>query len=622
MGISASFRAIGDLPAERRLAFAEAALLEPYPELQAAALEVLADPAGLGRPDLVLPHFPALSPALKRRVGELRDVFLPAARAMLSAERDAARRIGYEAIAALDPWSSASVLARGLEDVSSLIREVVAVLLEGIGSRALAHYVAVRLHGDPASRDFLDSQRAVLLDLVATLVRIFPRHSKRVFLELAVEQGPDAYPLLADAVLARGEPATVRALLQVLLTSSAQPAVAILFRLAAETNPRLREPALEVLRRRTDAGFPGLVAAELARLPEADFDALAARSAELPWWPGVEANPTLDPESAVRILDFVERSAVPPRRKQEMILAFRRSPYPEVRVRVLSALQKREVADLADIAAGCLSDPAEEVQLAAARAVIAANPPNRTRLLAPLLASESEAVRRLAQREVASASFDRLLRSFGRLDPATREAAARALAKIDARILDRLAEETASLDADRRLAALRLVDTLDAGEALRDTLLGLLSDPDRRVRATAVKVVQLAGSPEGRRLIEACLGDPDRRVRANAVEAFEDAGDPDCVPTLLPLLEDADNRVRANAAKALCRFGRPEGRETLEAMLRDDVEVVRLSAVWALGQAVFPGAGELLTSRAAQEGSEAVRAKIAEALERLKEASP
>jgi quinoprotein glucose dehydrogenase len=190
------------------------------------------------------------------------------------------------------------------------------------------------------------------------------------------------------------------------------------------------------------------------------------------------------------------------------------------------------------------------------------------------------------------------------------------------RILDRLAEETASLDAERRLAALRLVGALDAGEALGETLAGLLADPDRRVRATAVKVVQLAGSAEGRRLLENCLVDPDRRVRANAVEAFEDAGDETCVPRLIPLLNDVDNRVRANAAKALCRYDRPEGRATLEAMLRDPAEAVRVSAVWALGQSVLSDAGSRLAAHAERETSEAVRARVAEALAARKAAAP
>jgi HEAT repeat protein len=622
MGISASFRAIDELPAEQRLPYAEAALREAYPELQAAAFEVLADPGRLGRPELILPHYPSLSPALKRRVGELRDRFLPAARALLSAERDAARRIGYEALAALDPWGSAPLLLRGLEDASPLVREVSGVLLESLGARALSQFVAVRLHADSAALAFLEAQRAVLAELVPALLRLYPRHSKRVFLEVAVEMGPDAYAALCDVVLVRGEPASVRALLQVLSTASSEPAVETLFRLAAETNPRLREPALDILKRRTDPGFPGLVAVVLSRLSAADFDALASRSSEIPWWPGVEANPTLDAESALRLLDFAVRSAVPGRRKQDLILSLRRSPYPEVRIRVLAALQSLEVPDFAGIAASCLGDPSEDVQLAAARAVAAADPPNRARLLAPLLASESEAVRRFVQREVAGASFDRLLRSFGRLEPATREAAARALAKIDPRILDRLADETASLDAERRLAALRLVEALDAGAELRDVLAGLLADSDRRVRATAVKVVQLAGSPEVRRLLEAALQDPDKRVRANAVEAFEDAGDETCVPKLLPLLADGDNRVRANAAKALIRFERPEGRATLEAMLRDPVEAVRVSAVWALGQSVLSDATSRLEAHAEREPSEAVRARVAEALAQRKAAAP
>jgi len=189
----------------------------------------------------------------------------------------------------------------------------------------------------------------------------------------------------------------------------------------------------------------------------------------------------------------------------------------------------------------------------------------------------------MAMREVASAGFDKYLRSFDRLEPATREAAARALAKIDGRILDRLTEEIQALDPERRLRALRVIDYVDAETDLRQNLMALLNDPDRRVRATVIKIVRLAGSEEGMRMLVAALGDPDRRVRANAVEAFEDSGDAQCVPLLHPFLGDPDNRVRANAAKALCTLGFEEGRTALAAMLRHEEEPMRLSAVWAIG---------------------------------------
>jgi HEAT repeat protein len=162
-----------------------------------------------------------------------------------------------------------------------------------------------------------------------------------------------------------------------------------------------------------------------------------------------------------------------------------------------------------------------------------------------------------------------------------------------------------------------VIDYVDAETDLRQNLMALLNDPDRRVRATAIKIVQLAGSTEGMRLLVTALGDPDRRVRANAVEAFEDGGDALCVPLLRPFLQDPDNRVRANAAKAVWTLGSEEGRATLLSMLGHEEELMRLSAVWAIGEIRFPGAVDLLIAHVEGERSEAVRAKIAGILGRV-----
>ena len=359
------------------------------------------------------------------------------------------------------------------------------------------------------------------------------------------------------------------------------------------------------------------MAATLFALPPEELGALASKTVDLPWWPGPEALAALDAPSSARLLEFAASSAVPARRRDELLLQFRRSPYPETRVKVLSFLQVLDTPRFAELAREALDDPDDEVKAAGARALIGLNPPNKAKLLLPLLNSGSEELRRLAMREVASAGVDRYLKAFDRLDARTRETAVRALAKIDTRVVERLLEEIEVGDAQRRLAALRAVDVLGAEPPSRDRLLPLLEDTDRRVRATALRIVK--GGFE--RLVEALL-DPDRRARANAVESLEEESDPRAVEVLLPLLEDPDHRVRANAAKALCRYGRDEGRRTLEAMARHASDAMRLSAAWAVGQVRFEGARELLHDRSGVETSPAVLAKLADALSQFQEGRP
>jgi len=616
MGVSDTFSLLAELPVEHRLAYVEAALREPYVELQSAAFDALADPAGINRPELIVQHYTDLAPEVRQKVAARADLFDGAAREELHSPREWSRRAAYLVLAALRPREAASVLARGLGDASPVVRDTVADALEAMANRYYYHLVATRLHGDEESRRFVEGNRAVMMESLGPLVRAYPLHAKGVFLDLLIESGESGYPLVTELLLARTEPATYAAFIHALSTAMSEPAVELLLRLSQDPRPRLADASAAALKLRRDPGFPALLASVFSRMPPDRLEAFAQKTRELPWWHTVESAPDLDPFTAARHLDFVARSGVDAPRRLKMLLFFQTSPHAEIRARVLTTLQSLGAPELQGVAEAALQDPADEVKLAAARIVIGINPPHKARLLLPLLNAPSEEVRRMASREVASASFDKYLRSFDRLEPETREAAARALAKIDGRILDRLTEEVQALDPDRRLRALRVIDYVDAETDLRQNLMALLNDPDRRVRATAIKIVRLSGSEDGMRLLAAALGDPDRRVRANAVEAFEDGGDAQCVPLLRPYLRDPDNRVRANVAKALCTLGAEEGRTALLEMLRMPEETMRLSAAWALGELLFPGAVEALASQAAGETSPMVRAKIEEALAR------
>jgi HEAT repeat protein len=616
MGVTETFAWLAGLPPEHRLPYIEAALREPFVELQAPAFDALSDPDGLNRPDLVIQHYSDLAPEVRARLAARSDQFVEAAREELLSPKEWSRRAAYQVLASLRPREAASILARGLSDASPVVRESVADSLEAIANRYYYHLVALRMHGDVESRRFVDENRAAMMESLGPLLRAYPLHAKRVFIDLVIESGDDGYPLIAETLAARNEPATVAAFIHALSTSITEPAVELLLRLSLDGRPKLADAAADAMRLRKDSGFPALLATVFSRMPSDRFESIARRTREILWWHAVEAAPDLDPFTAAKLLEFLARSAVEPSRRDGMILFFVNSDYADVRVRVLTTLQSIAHPGLLQTAETLLQDPADEVKLAAARIVIGLNPPNKARILMPLLNSGSEEVRRMATREVASASFDRYLRSFDRLDAETREAAARALAKIDRRIVDRLAEEITALDPERRIRALRVIDYVDAETDLRQNLMALLNDPDRRVRATAIKIVTLTESVEGMKLLVDALRDPDRRVRANAIEAFEDTGDPRVVPVLLPFLRDDDNRVRANTAKAVWNLGSEEGKRTLQKMIDDPDEMMRLSAVWAIGEVKFPGAVDLLLARVEGETSAVVRAKIGEVLSR------
>jgi len=86
------------------------------------------------------------------------------------------------------------------------VRESVADTLETVANRYYYHLVASRMHGDPESRRFVDENRGPMMESLGPILRAFPNHAKRVFLDLLIESGEDAFPLVADLVQTRSDP--------------------------------------------------------------------------------------------------------------------------------------------------------------------------------------------------------------------------------------------------------------------------------------------------------------------------------------------------------------------------------------------------------------------------------
>jgi len=617
MGFHATLAVLRTLPRDEALPYLEASLAEPYEEIQGAAFDLLADPQGWNRLDILVRSFPTLLPGVRKRILDQRARFIEAAKEQIRGTAEKTRRAAYELLAAIGEVEVAGILAVAVNDASTVIRESAANALEKLALRYHFHLLDAQATGEEKSRLFVEQNRPLMLEALQTLLRSFQIHRKSIFIDVAIEMGEPAYRLLTDFVLSRSDSPVFKAFVQCMGRAHSESSMELLFRMYFERKEQYREAAVTIMRSRKDLAFPVAIASWLGRVTPERFLQISTQTRELPWWEAVEQNPDLEPISANKLIEFVTKSFLDPPTRDSAISVFFRSKYAEVRARTLSALRELRSPLTLEIATMGLQDPIDAVKLAAAETIVDLKPPGKTRLLVPLVSSENEELRRIAIQEVAKESFPRYMKSFDRLDERTRELAAKALAKIDASMMERLAEELASLEPKRRLKALRIIDYAEAERDLRPLLLELISDPDTHVRAAAIKTVELSGSVEGMKLLIAALNDEDRRVRANAIEAFEEIGDQRFASLLLPFVKDPDNRVRANAAKALWILGHKEVREVLEAMLEDPDEDMRLSAVWALGELNYEGASGALSRLFDRESSERVRAKAAEVLKRI-----
>lgn len=159
-------------------------------------------------------------------------------------------------------------------------------------------------------------------------------------------------------------------------------------------------------------------------------------------------------------------------------------------------------------------------------------------------------------------------------------------------VRERLGDESRVLDAVMLVRAIGLAARFET-----DLMALATTDPDDRVRATAVAALGLVDSEPARRIVRASLNAPDQRVRSNAVEAViaDDS-------VLLEYKDDKSHRVRASAVRRLLSRpiesggvrARESAAETLVRMLGDDRAEHRLSGAWAAERVLLPERRDVL----------------------------
>lgn len=607
MSIHDTFSHLAHLPAPQRQACVEAALAEEHEAMQAAAVQFALDRRGDYRPDLVVDHFHGLLPAARAAAASRKDELLPIARQRIVGGRGEHRLPAYRLVGALGDLDATELLALGIGEVMPEVRDVAFAGLE----RLLRAYAAAP-EAPGAART--PAQQAAWSTL-ATVLRHFAVHGRTAFFDIVCDFGALALPLVANARLAVRDTELARGFARSLATGTGRGARELLWAMLFDKDPAAQALALQVLRERRDEPFCRWIAEQVAALDGEPLQAASGSQREPAWLPAVlQVAPQVDARTARRLLAHVVAHGLDAPAAQAAIEPFAAHPDAAVQVAAVQALQATGCPRGIAAAERLLQHGEGPARLAAATLVAELAPPQAMALLTPLLGCADPALRRFVVGEVSRVSFERYLQRFDGMDSKARQVAARALQKIDAQMFDRLDEEIGSLNPTRRLKALQIVAFLDAEQDLRAPLLDLLDDPDRRVRATAIRVVELAGSIEGIKVLLGALSDPDRRVRANAIEAFEQLDDPRFVQLLTPFLRDRDNRVRANAAKGLWNLGWTGARDALLEMLDDHDDAMRLSAAWAIGEVRFAGARESLAARAAIECNLKVLDKLREIL--------
>ncbi len=608
MVISDTFDCLRELPARRQVALCLAALGESHGGVQAAAVMALIDPVRLDRPDLVVDAFADLGIEGVVAARTAREVLLEIATERV---RNAGTGERLPAIRVLAEFGDdADVIAPlriAFGDEQQAIRDAAyEALVQRI--RRLADATADR---EGAFR----GAEAAVWEAFELLVDRLPEHSRQDCLELFAAFGRRAVVAVARRLRRASD---LEPLLFEELQKAPHPAGADLaLGLAAHSNEDVAEFGRRLLQERDDLPFQTRLAERLVGAAEESDVAVdgALFAAVLP-----EAMPGFTEAEAFAMLTDVGARAPDPLTHQRRVEAFLAHPAPAVQMRAIATLRELKCPGGCGALADLLRSAPDEVRLAGAELVSELAPAQAGELLTPLLAAEDDTVRARAAREVARVSLAKFLDRFEDMGRTARQTAAKAIRKIDGQVGQRLEAELQKLSGKRLINALQVVDLLGAGGELREPLLDLLDDADVRVRATAVRIVELGGSVAGVDVLSDLLADPDRRVRANTIEAVEQLGDPEWIGKLMPFLRDRDNRVRVNAAKALWNLGWSGAREALVEMLADPSPRLRVSAIWAIEQLAFDGAAGVLRNRVTRERDPAVRARLQAAIVEIESA--
>ncbi len=256
----------------------------------------------------------------------------------------------------------------------------------------------------------------------------------------------------------------------------------------------------------------------------------------------------------------------------------------EARLRLLRIAMRRKRGTSVKLLRALLGDSDERIVRMAAREIVRRRPADFENMLLKLMAGAPQSVRNVVGRAIGQAGFEQFWLRFDKLDKATRQQAGRAMLKLLPDAAQRLQRRAISGPAEQRVKALQIAQELGIAEGLQQVLVQLCADASARVRSKATSVLGEVPGAHTDVLIERLINDPDARVRANAIEVLEGRSDEKVVAVLAERALAANGRERANAVKALCRLRVSTAGKQLVDMLRDSRAEHRISALWVLRQ--------------------------------------
>ncbi len=209
--------------------------------------------------------------------------------------------------------------------------------------------------------------------------------------------------------------------------------------------------------------------------------------------------------------------------------------------------------------------------------------------LMPLLKEQDPETSRLVVKTIGRISRDYLIDNFSQLSDTERRSLTHIMQRIDQDFVQSLTETLGGLDDEDRVHMTLILAELAENPTARETIEGLLTDQNERVRASAVR--GFGHLPSGEiddTTIRSLFNDPDPRVRANLIESLPIEKKGQWIERIEESTHSDVPRERANAVLALYEVGRSDAEIALMQMLRHPDSWMRTSGLWVLARVDSP----------------------------------
>jgi HEAT repeat protein len=146
--------------------------------------------------------------------------------------------------------------------------------------------------------------------------------------------------------------------------------------------------------------------------------------------------------------------------------------------------------------------------------------PGALAILLERIDSPHHVVREAARESLAEFNFKRFLAAYDMLEEDVRRSTGLLVKRIDAQAIPQLRQELSSTSGRRRKRGLAIARTLQAVDAVEDTICELLAEDDHLIRAEAAMALGDCDSATARAALELALEDNSVAVREAVVESL------------------------------------------------------------------------------------------------------